>query len=244
MDKSDLYANCIAIALDFVKIYYVLCGLGEPKLNFQEVDMVKDTNSQKRIFKVLCDQIVTLHTRVYAHSDMNELIYRLLKNALEIPSLDELLRISKALDTHCFGNFFMINFLVPNNRFNDDVGFLLEVLDPALLVNVKPKKLSAALPPDNKWQLSVLSEPSLSHVVPSNNNVTVFDVGRQTYSSLYVMPAEKIKALSEKYNTLEDIDENGEPVYSPVSSTEKASFMLLLDSLKRQMDWKNEFLLK
>jgi hypothetical protein len=84
MNQVQVYANCIALALDLVRIYIKASGL--PDLPFQfRADSMTDIQSQKKIFQILLEQIVMLHSHVVTPFDKSELIHRLLMSALQQP---------------------------------------------------------------------------------------------------------------------------------------------------------------
>jgi hypothetical protein len=232
MEESHLYANCIAIALDLVKMYIILSGQEDLELRFKEVDMTRNVQSQKKIFKVLCEQIVTLHSHVILNTDITELSNRLLFLALDVP-LENLQTVCKALKSHCLISSVLKNFFV-TNEIDLELTSLLNKdgeLNPEALEDLSFKKLRSSV--TSSLQLSVLSDPEMDHFIPSNNNLTVYDEAQQTFTSVTVLTGDKIQVLFKKI-----VDE------IPLTNVEKASLFTCIDRLEQIYFWQQELFIK
>lgn len=232
MEESQLYANCIALALDVIRLYTLITGQEELQLQFDAADMTQNTRSQKLIFNVLCDQIVTLHSHILLQSDVNELINRLLFSAMELP-LDTLQQVNNAMSTHCLLKIALNNFLIEDDLdlqlfslLTDDetAGFSV---NPAAVQDLAPFKLRSTV--DSTLGLGVLSEPNMSNVIPTAQNVTVFDEEKQTFTSVVTLTQSQLQGLLNKLLA-----------GTSLTKTEKASLLLTLDKLEHMYYWKQQ----
>ena len=232
MEESQLYANCIAIALDVIRLYTIITGQDELQLQFSAVDMTQNIRSQKLIFNVLCDQIVTLHSHILLQSDVNELMNRLLFSAMELP-LNTLQQVNNAMKTHCMFRGYLNNFLVTNNFKLEFMTLITRdengntVLDPVALQDLAPYKLRSSV--SSTLNLGVLSEPNSENVIPTPQNVTVFDEDKQTFTSVLVLTTTQLQSLLERILANE-----------PISDQEKAALFLTVDRLEHMFYWKEQ----
>ena len=230
MEESQLYANCIALALDLVKLYTIITGQEELTLEFEAVDMVHNVASQRQIFSVLCDQIVTFHSHDVLQFDVLELMNRLMLSAMDVP-LEALDRVNQALKTHCLIFLFLNNFLVQNDRQMETFGLWIldqnrrNILNPGALQDLAPKKIVSNVEPT--LQLSILSEPDMSHVIYTNQNQTVFNETIQAFTSVYVLTRDQFQVLLDKIKGK-----------TPLTPVEKASLLLCVERLEQVFYWK------
>lgn len=232
MEESQLYANCIALALDVVRLYTMITQKEELVLQFEAVDMTQNIESQKLIFKVLCDQIVTLHSHIFLQSDVNELINRLLFSAMELP-LNTLQQINNAMKTHLLIKVALNNFLIDDDLDLQLFSLLADgenyttILNPVAIQDLAPIKLRSTV--SSTLNLSVLSEPEMSNVIPTTQNVTVFNEEKQTFTSVFVLPKEQLQVLWEKIDA-----------EKPLTKKEKAFLLLTLDKLNLMYYWRGQ----
>lgn len=229
MEESQLYANCIALALDVVRLYTMITQGEELELQFEAVDMTQNIQSQKLIFNVLCEQIVTLHSHMLLQSDVNELINRLLFSAMDLP-LHKLHQINNAMKTHLMIKVALKNFLIEEDLdlelfslINIDEKYKVS-LNPVAVQDLAPIKLRSTV--SSTLNLSVLSEPEMSNVVPTTENVTVFNEEKQTFTSVFVLPIEQL------WNKL--------IANIPLTNKEKAFLFLTLDKLNHMYYWSEQ----
>lgn len=229
MEESQLYANCIALALDVVRLYTMITQGEELELQFEAVDMTQNIQSQKLIFNVLCEQIVTLHSHMLLQSDVNELMNRLLFSAMDLP-LHTLHQINNAMKTHALMKVALKNFLIEEDL-DLELFSLISIdnnykvsLNPVAVQDLAPIKLRSTV--SSTLNLSVLSEPEMSNVVPTTENVTVFNEEKQTFTSVFLFPIEHL------WNKL---DAN-----IPLTNKEKAFLFLTLDKLNHMYYWSEQ----
>lgn len=229
MEESQLYANCIALALDVVRLYTMITQGEELELQFEAVDMTQNIQSQKLIFNVLCEQIVTLHSHMLLQSDVNELMNRLLFSAMDLP-LHKLHQINNAMKTHLMIKVALKNFLIEEDLdlelfslINIDEKYKVS-LNPVAVQDLAPIKLRSTV--SSTLNLSVLSEPEMSNVVPTTENVTVFNEEKQTFTSVFVLPIEQL------WNKL--------IANIPLTNKEKAFLFLTLDKLNHMYYWSEQ----
>jgi len=209
MNQVQVNALCIALALDVVRIYIRASGLPDLPFQFKAKSMT-EVKSQKKIFQVLLEQIVTVHDHVYTAYDEAELITRLLMSSLEQPA-EVQHTLSQLATQHRSAQAALLRASTYEGREDD-----FNLLAAKKIVNTPMSPTDMPMSP----MMSVLTLSPGTDLEDNVDNEIVFDEARQTFTALPSLTYEQYEAMAGRLQS---------PGVSQLKGLELAIVLLMMD---------------
>lgn len=173
-----------------------------------KADSMTDVKSQKKIFQVLLEQIVTVHDHVYTAYDEAELVTRLLMSSLQQPP-DLLQALSQLAKQHRSAQAALLRASTYEGSEDD-------------FDSISAKKLVDAPLSPTDMPMSVLTRLPGTDIEDNVDHKIVFDEARQTFTAL---PSLTIEQYEDMLRRLQSSD------VSQLKGLELASVLLIMDKL-------------